>query len=302
MSNPRVDDHVFNRLRNALILHACGDAYGAQFEFQDHSTAGRNVGVGERRMLPSPVWETAAGQVTDDHEMTAALAACIADNGGCYHQNQARRAYEHWLESDPFDAGNTVASGLLGDPIRDSIGNGALMRCIPVVAAARGNPARSRLLAQRDCRLTHPSPDAVVASTVYAEMLCEVIARNRLAADIAERRHLIEGPEAYPPGTCKRSLLAAVDALARWQGSSASEDPETVRYVLSEVAARGGDTDTDCAVAGGLLGAAGAPVPEDWKRVVFDLDTSAGSRPRPAEYHPAATLAALDRIEEWRTP
>ncbi len=59
------------------------------------------------------------------------LARMLVDQG-TYNAKEALKAYIYWLESNPFDCGSTVASGLRGRPNPESQANGAMMRISPL--------------------------------------------------------------------------------------------------------------------------------------------------------------------------
>ena len=49
-----------------------------------------------------------------------------------YDSREAFSAYKCWLDSGPFDCGNTINDGLQGQPNFDSEANGAMMRTSPL--------------------------------------------------------------------------------------------------------------------------------------------------------------------------
>jgi len=51
---------------------------------------------------------------------------------GTYDAGAARDDYVFWLDSDPFDCGMTIATGLLGRPNHDSQVNGTMMWVSPM--------------------------------------------------------------------------------------------------------------------------------------------------------------------------
>src|SRR5258708_3059975 len=63
-------------------------------------------GVGDLGV--SPVWETLAGQPTDDSELGLALARSLAGKTE-YDPEAAATAYGRWYRSEPFDCGTTTA-------------------------------------------------------------------------------------------------------------------------------------------------------------------------------------------------
>ena len=57
-----------------------------------------------RDLADSPVWQTLAGQPTDDFELGLTLARSLVRSGG-YDPEDAAAAYGRWYASGPFDVG-----------------------------------------------------------------------------------------------------------------------------------------------------------------------------------------------------
>ena len=61
-------------------------------------------------------FEVAPGQITDDSELAMCLLNALADSnaGGnaCYDTLKVAKSYASWCESNPFDVGQTVGTGL----------------------------------------------------------------------------------------------------------------------------------------------------------------------------------------------
>jgi len=92
------------------ILGACvGDAAGAVLEFLGRTPTDADV---DRAMtLPGGgCWGVAPGQITDDGELTIALARALA--GGGFDLERIARSYAKWIDSPPFDIGTTTTNGL----------------------------------------------------------------------------------------------------------------------------------------------------------------------------------------------
>jgi len=71
-------------------------------------------------------WNTIAVQPTDESEMALLLARMLTERGA-YDPDAALQTYQFWLDSDPFDCGMTIATGLRGRPNHDSEANGAML-------------------------------------------------------------------------------------------------------------------------------------------------------------------------------
>ena len=120
-----------NRATGCLMGQIVGDSLGSLVEFQSPGEIRRHYPDGPRKLITGGVWNTLAGQPTDDSEMALLLARLLADAEE-YDADAARERYVYWLDSGPFDCGNTIRSALRGHANQDSQANGALMRVSPL--------------------------------------------------------------------------------------------------------------------------------------------------------------------------
>ncbi len=95
-------------------------------EFQSLEEIRRNYPDGVRELADGGTRSTIAGQPTDDSEMALLLARMLTERG-VYDPDAALRAYQFWLDSDPFDCGMTIATGLRGYPNLYRQANEAMM-------------------------------------------------------------------------------------------------------------------------------------------------------------------------------
>ncbi len=130
------DAGMVSRAQGCLMGQLAGGALGSLVEFWTPEEIRERYPAGLRELADGGVWGTIAGQPTHDSEMALALARTLAECG-TYDAEAVRRAYVEWLDSDPFDCGNTVWRGLRGEPNPLSQANGALMRISPPGASAR---------------------------------------------------------------------------------------------------------------------------------------------------------------------
>ncbi|KAF2257616.1 ADP-ribosylglycohydrolase family protein [Lojkania enalia] len=197
--------------------------------------------------------------------------------------------------SRPADIGNATRSGLknyraLRDPRRSgagvrSAGNGSLMRCIPT-GLFTGTKERRWKESVAISAFTHDDARCTVSCAVYNEIIAELV-KGRSAEEAVEigrgvardadcpavqkaiekgeslaiARLASEGPGSKLPdktsGYVLQSLALAIAALL---------DARSFEDVLVDVVRIGGDTDTNGAIAGGLLGARDGieAIPERW--------------------------------------
>ena len=115
-----------NRAQGCLLGQLAGDALGSLVEFQSLEEIRRNYPGGVRELADGGTRSTIAGQPTDDSEMALLLARILTERG-VYDPDAALRAYQFWLDSDPFDCGMTIATGLRGYPNLYRQANEAMM-------------------------------------------------------------------------------------------------------------------------------------------------------------------------------
>lgn len=121
---------MLSRAQGCLLGQLAGDSLGSLVEFRSAREIRASFPGGVRRLAAGGVWDTLAGQPTDDSEMALLLARLLVERGG-YDPEGAREAYLWWLASGPFDCGATISRGLRGRPDAGSQANGALMRISP---------------------------------------------------------------------------------------------------------------------------------------------------------------------------
>lgn len=288
----------------AMLGLLVGDALGSQVEFLDPATIWARHPGGLRDLLPGGTWNLLAGQPTDDGELALALARALVAGGGFEHDRVAE-SYIGWKGSNPFDIGGTTAEGIhalagRGKAKSSSQANGALMRVAPIGIAAAGNPAKAALWARQDAAMTHPHPVCQAASAAFAaavsagvaganasSMWCEAYAHAGEDAGGSEIRHaLIEARDGLPPDFTRNQgwvLTAFGNAFHRlWQEQEFAD-------ALTETVMSGGDTDTNAAICGALLGAAHGrdAIPQAWRLQVLSCRAVRGAgvmHPRPAVY------------------
>lgn len=206
-------------------------------------------------------------------------------------------------ESRPFDCGATVAAGLAGEPNPDSQANGALMRINPLgIFDARHPLSQVADWARQDAALIHPHPVCQEANALYIMAIAYAIATGAdaqalYASIVAWARELavppsllaaIEGAAVAPPPAYIKQmgwlLIAWRNAL--WQLLHASSLEEGV----VDTVMRGGDTDTNAAICGALLGVVYGldAIPHQWTYRVLNCRPVAGQswirRLRPKHY------------------
>ena len=274
------------RAIGSILGLAIGDALGAPFEFRRRSQV----------PFPLPAFELPwngmpPGTWTDDTAMAMNLWTSLIDHGGALDLGDVMDRHLAWLGSDPPDIGNQTRAALTlawegtADPARVvferrgpevSAGNGSVMYCAPlgVVRARRPEllveeaPALSRLTHwDGRCRTACLAVTSAVAALVRGDAgdaavlngLAVVADREggeelEFLVSEAGRARQIDGPDmGFALFTAGIALQVAGEEL---------DFEEGLRYVVG----LGGDTDTNAAVAGALLGALHGidAIPPDW--------------------------------------
>ncbi|MCE6949945.1 ADP-ribosylglycohydrolase family protein [Cereibacter sphaeroides] len=304
------------RAQGCLLGQLAGDALGSAVEFRTAADIARSHPEGVRDLRDGGTWNLIAGQPTDDSEMALALARSLVAEGG-FRPEAVAQAYIDWRRSGPFDIGTTTATGIAalaaGHAARsESQSNGALMRVAPLGLFCAGDPARAARLGAEDARLTHPHPVCQAASAAFATAIAAGIAGAdaegmvRAAFDGAGEgeggavvRERLEAARHAPPADFHRQmgwvLTAVQNAFHRLLAGTLLEE------ALIATVAAGGDTDTNAAICGALLGAAQGreAVPLRWRNALLTCRPvrAPGVRhPRPAIYWPDDALELAEAL------
>lgn len=167
---------MISRAQGCLLGQLAGDALGSLVEFRSPDDIRREYPYGVRELADGGTWNTIAGQPTDDSEMALMLARMLVEQGG-YDADQARRAYVFWLNSGPFDVGDTVRRGLHGQRIFGSQANGAMMPISPIgIFGANYELPQVAEWARQDADLTHPNPVCLQANALFTVAITHAIA------------------------------------------------------------------------------------------------------------------------------
>ena len=303
-----------DRARGCLLGQLAGDSLGSLVEFKTPEEIRRMYPDGLRELADGGIWNTLAGQPTDDSEMALLLARLLVKLGD-YSSEMALAAYRFWKESDPFDCGATIAAGLRGCCNLDSQANGAMMRVSPLgIFGVNHSLEQAAAWARQDAALTHPNEVCVQANALFVmaishairtgaspESLYAHIAGWAEEADVAPilADAVRSAAESPPPVYTRRQgwvLIAFRNAL--WQLLHA---PSLEEGVVDTVM-RGGDTDTNAAICGALLGAVHGleAIPGQWVNAVLNCrpqeDSPGVYRPRPKCFWPVDALELADAL------
>jgi ADP-ribosylglycohydrolase len=244
--------------------------------------------------------------------MALALARAIVSTGH-YEADMAMEAYRAWHRTSPFDLGRTTEAALLGSPLADSQANGSIMRASPLGILAHARSARDAAdWARVDAALTHPHAVSVDATAAYVVALAHSIRHGTgpIPCHEAALRWAHEAGAAAPAiEALERATVEAPDCEGESQGWAVVALQNAFYELLHassfeagvvETVQRGGDTDTNAAVTGALLGAVygRAGLPPQWRSMVLSCHAhpAGARRPRPARYWPADALDLAERL------
>ena len=305
---------VLERGQGCLLGQLAGDSLGSLVEFQTPEQIRQEYPDGVRKLADGGTWNTIAGQPTDDSEMALLLARLLADQGE-YNPEEARKSYLFWLYSGPFDCGMTVSGGLRGRHNPDSQANGAMMRISPLgIFGANHDLTQVAEWARQDAVITHPNPVCQQANALFTMAIAHTVRQGCDAHSLYEQiviwagdmrvegslfEAIREASEAPPADYIHQQgwvLIAFHNAL--WQLLHA---PNLENAVIDTVM-RGGDTDTNAAICGALLGAVSGrnAIPVQWSECVLNCRPMAGKphvhRPRPECFWPVDALDLAERL------
>ena len=117
------DDAIRNAAEGAMLGALVGDAAGATLEFKpDVSPPMLETALA---MRGGGVWKTAPGQITDDGELTMTLATALVECKSEFDADQIAMMYSRWVDSRPFDIGNTTKKTLGVSITKKTVGSRA---------------------------------------------------------------------------------------------------------------------------------------------------------------------------------
>jgi len=316
---------VIDRVSGMLLGVAIGDALGAAYEYRCTATKlSGYTGIIDQPIVRNNRFQGgkkfgAIGMVTDDTEATIALARAIIGekrysskvalqeylrwaNSGCQFMGRNTRALFYGIKTEKGYAAR-VAKASLSAP---SEGNGCLMRATPLAVLRDWEEA-----SVEDCKLTNPTPNSISAVKAYVCAVhallegCSVQDATALAfATLPESKEpgpvataIAEGQQQAPRNVTGKDKGWVVHGL--YCAFLALHMAPTLGFQdrIDAVIRLGGDTDTNAAIAGGMLGAlmghSGLLAEQRTvmnANIVMRCDPGAGDIPRPPEYSAAALL------------
>ncbi len=289
-TRPLPDDMARERYQGALLGHAVGNALGGPLEgYPSHRI---------RSLLPDGIRDIPAREIhqpwDDDVAQAIELAECLlepepfdpdaylrrlvrwaAESG----RGIGRQTYQVLSRARAGARGTEAAIAVWEESGRWAASNGAIMRCAPVALRWRRDPLRLIEDAGHSARVTHYDPRCVWTTVAACAAIAHALAgshgtlheladglgrvgapdevvtavRRSATSDLSE----LELDEPHSMGYTVRTMSAGL-----WVFLNGNDFESTLLRIIHA----GGDTDTNGAVAGAVLGArfGASSIPERW--------------------------------------
>ncbi len=326
---------LYIAMNKSMLGALVGDAAGATLEFY-HKPITEEIALNAMQMPGGGRMRVGPGQITDDGELTLALwQALMRTREGSVPVLEMMRAYKDWYDSCPFDMGRTCGLAFevicdyfngrhigsfeecfqtINDVNAGSEANGCLMRAsaIPAWMMERCNAISVQgavECAREDAKLSHPSIVCQEVNMIYVFAICHLLlgdkpedvvnttdtfVKNTITSDKVLNWYFTESLDI--------SNLDATKQIGhvRWGFVMAIHflrNPEiTYEDAIKITLMKGGDTDTNAAIVGGMVGAYQG-IPNYMLTPVMEFDCTTdrfrGHR-RPQRYSVKRVLSGLN--------
>jgi ADP-ribosylglycohydrolase len=304
----------------AFLGMLCGDAAGATLEFYRKPIT-ETIAEKAMRMPGGGALNVGKGQITDDSELALSLAFALYDKNPKegFPTESVARAYSNWYHSRPFDMGSTCARAFSVQPDEDgnysnrmmrqanqgsfvSEANGALMRVTPV---ALWSLTESTLTivhnAKMDALLSHPNPVCQDCNALFCLAIVHLIKHPgdyqgaiSMLEDYAQSHVLTKVKDWLMIDSIDIEMLDAKTNIGhvRWGFTMAMHflrNGSSFEEAIKKTLLKGGDTDTNCAIVGAIMGALHGVdgIPEYMRVPVisFDVENPESGHRRPVRYN-----------------
>jgi ADP-ribosyl-[dinitrogen reductase] hydrolase len=313
-----------NRRLGALFGSGVGDSLGTTNEFTMPATP---TTLKQKDILGGGPFHLKRGQTTDDTQMSVCLARWLMEDGRSY--DRLITDYYHPWSQVAFDIGTTTSNGIdtqmemmdrpPSERIKESArfksrSNGALMRCVPN-AIMHGNDDAKMVF---DTVMTHPDPYCQIVNVIYGYILYQLVEGQPVDEIMKSALERADTCKLYTlPGVAEARRMVKEDLLSTSDPQLYSKSQHVLhtqgyarvafrlaltclvrdmpyKEAVLMVANLGGDSDTNCAIVGGLLGAQQgiSAIPQDWLDIVLGCDV-----PGWDYYHPKFYLEFVNWLE-----
>ena len=261
----------------ALLGLAVGDALGAPVE----GSGPDELGGKHTEMTGGGPHDLRPGQGTGDTEMALRLATSLIELGG-YDADRTLGAYVDWYRTDPpgmsdhmrqvlgsVDSGADAYRATSAVHFEGEVtsGNGAVMRTTPIGIAFAGRDDALRDATLADAALTHFDPLAGKVALLHNQVVSWVLTGGpQLVFDQLKDPEWLDDRIAVTLSKSEPGSALASPAIALAAFFSADDFEKGLVWAVN----LGGDTDTNGAVTGALLGArlGAAAIPQRWLDVL----------------------------------
>jgi len=271
---------IYEQMLGALYGHAYGDASGGRLEFR---------GVPSEReikkamaLLGGGVFHLNPGQITDDGELTLQVFRALYDY---FVENESPeldelffQRFKEWFDSHPFDVGQTTRNAFQDATTRfamlenvtmlniNSESNGALMRSVPhAIFAYAMNLDEDQLydLVVMDVQLTHVKQCVIHLVYAYSIIILYILQGKDNSQIFDRLTEIANQLDDLKLSTMLDNYNTCFDVTKNigWDKHAFSlvlyclfnnySFEHSIEYTLS----LGGDTDTNAAIVGGVMGA-----------------------------------------------
>ena len=319
---------------NSILGALVGDAAGATLEFCGCSIT-EEMATNAMKMPGGGRIRVGPGQITDDGELTLTLWRSLNsfDTSHIVPILTLMKGYKDWYESCPFDMGRTcgiafetfydyflgrnittiqACKDIINNINAHSEANGAMMRATAIATWIAKNPTADIQngveCAKEDSRLSHPSIVCQEVNAIYVYAIINLLRGKSSVETLHLTTEFVTNSitsEKVKSWFFNESLdITHLDATkqighVRWGfvlamyflRNPAVSYEDAIKITLM----KGGDTDTNAAIVGGLVGAYQS-IPEYMLKPVLEFDCTSNAvrcHIRPAEYSVKRVLADL---------
>ena len=278
------------------------------------------------------------GQVTDDSELAICLLNGLVEGNGLFSLEKIALNYQKWMLSPPFDIGTTTTKSLSeltkhkSQPIKNlgrlcqeaarkyngsSKSNGGIMRITPLAVWSSKLDSLDDVekVIIEENSITHSNPLEQKAAISYCLAIRYLILNH---GDVEGTLKHVEnwitnkGDEELNQWWMmvkKKEWMGAISNMGfvkiAWTYSFIVLQEPNLNFlnVMEKVLARGGDTDTNACIVGGLIGAKlgfaklKQQAPTQCQKLL-DLDVSTARRKRPSMFSPGKVFYLIDKLVE----
>lgn len=251
---------MVEKVKACLLTGALGDAYGGRFEQMD-------LPAGDDQ------WS-----FSDDTQLTMATAEAIMESGEVL-PSEVATAFQRWYRAGKLSGlGASTLTALVelisgkkwtqvGATGEMSAGNGAAMRIAPLAFLLDPSEEKDREIIRNVCWITHQNEEAFAGAlaVIYAIRFIQNDRQNYIQQLI---RHLPESNLRNRLEEISQSPQLTIRQIGRKYGTSgfvvesvplalfAAQQARTIgiQSMMKEIVAAGGDSDTNCSIAGQVAG------------------------------------------------